>query len=77
VASATSCDTRDHLIHRVHQLPLSQSETAISDQPLQPRQYRGAGRRAYRRAEGVLLWGGMLGVLGAMVGQGVLGSVHP
>jgi hypothetical protein len=34
---------------------------------------RGAGRRAYRRAEGVLLWGGVLGVLGALVGQGVLG----
>jgi hypothetical protein len=38
---------------------------------------RRAGRRAYRRAEGVLLWGGVLGVLGALVGQGVLGSVHP
>jgi carbonic anhydrase len=25
----------------------------------------------------VLLWGGVLGVLGALVGQGVLGSVHP
>jgi hypothetical protein len=37
----------------------------------------GAGRRAYRRAEGVLLWGGVLRVLGALVGQGVLGSVHP
>jgi hypothetical protein len=38
---------------------------------------RGAGRRPYKRAEGVLLWGGMLRVLGALVGQGVLGSVHP
>jgi hypothetical protein len=33
------------------------------------RRQQGAGRRAYRRAEGVL------GVLGALVGQG--GSVHP
>jgi hypothetical protein len=41
------------------------------------RRRRGAGRRAYRRAEGVLLWGGVLRVLGALVGQGVLGSVHP
>jgi hypothetical protein len=37
----------------------------------------GVGRRAYRRVEGVLLWGGVLRVLGALVGQGVLGSVHP
>jgi hypothetical protein len=37
----------------------------------------GAGRRAYRRAEGMLLWGGVLGVLGALVGQGVLRSMHP
>jgi hypothetical protein len=41
------------------------------------RRRRGAGRRTYRRAEGVLLWGGVLGVLGALVGQGVLGYVHP
>jgi hypothetical protein len=40
------------------------------------RRWRGAGRRAYRRAEGVLLWEGVLGVLGALVGQEVLGSVH-
>jgi hypothetical protein len=40
------------------------------------RRRRGAGRRVYRMAEGVLLWEGVLGVLGALVGQGVLGSVH-
>jgi hypothetical protein len=39
---------------------------------------RGTGRRAYRRAEGMLLWGGVLGVLGALVGQslGVYASTN-